>query len=69
MRAIDQYHDTHALSYLSDLGGQNAHRSRVSKLSQDIFRDCITKFYAIVDANPLLKHTFDRGFIELIDIA
>lgn len=66
---IDPYKETDVFIYLSELGGYNVHRSRVSRLSQDIFRDCITKFYAIVDANPLLQHTFDQRYIELADIA
>ncbi len=69
MRPLGQYQDTHALSYLSEIGCRNIHRASISKIWQNILRNRIASFNTIVDANPLLRHTFDRGFVELIDIA
>ncbi len=66
---IDPYKETDVFIYLSELGGYNVHRSSVSKISHDILKDRIANFYTIVNANPLLQHTFDQGYIELADIA
>lgn len=65
---VHPYKDTDTFTYLGELGCWNVHRSSVSSISQDTLKNRITNFYTIVDANSLLQHTFDRGYVELTDI-